>query len=102
MNRRIDSGLDRRLIGTAPAEADFLRGYVGGGRANIALYTGDLAACATYGAQVLRLLPETEVIARTTARLHMSRVFRVTGDVTVTSERRAIALTTPDKRLDRD
>ena len=64
-------------------------------RANIALYTGDLAGCVAYGEQVLRLLPETEVIARTTAGLHVARAFRVTGDVTVAAERRAVAAVAP-------
>src|SRR4051794_22886632 len=61
------------------------------------LYTDDLAGCVAYGEQVLRLLPETEthVIARTTARLYVSRAYRVTGDVTVGSERRAIAAVAP-------
>jgi ATP/maltotriose-dependent transcriptional regulator MalT len=80
---------------TAPAAADYLQGYVAGIRANIALYTGDAAGCVTYGAQVLRLLPETEVIARTTARLHTARAFRVSGDVTAPAEQRAIAAVGP-------
>jgi LuxR family maltose regulon positive regulatory protein len=86
-----------RSIGpdTARAEADFLQGYVAGIRANIALYTGDLAGCVTCGAQVLRLLPETELIARTTARLHAARAFRVTGDVTAPAEQRAVAAVAP-------
>jgi len=80
---------------TPPAEARNIQGYVAGMRANIALYTGDLAGCVTYGEQVLSLLPETELIARTTARLHSARAFRVTGDVTATSERRAVAAVAP-------
>jgi LuxR family maltose regulon positive regulatory protein len=56
---------------------------------------GDLAGCVAQGEEVLRLLPETEVIARTTAHLHVARAFRVTGDVTVTSERRAFAAVGP-------
>lgn len=76
---------------TPPAEAHYTQGYAAAIRANIATYTGDLLACAAYGEQVLRLLPETEVIARTMARLHMARASRVTGDVTTAAERRAIA-----------
>ena len=62
-----------RCIGpdTPPAEAATIQGYAAAIRANIALYTGDIAGCVAYGEQVLRLLPETEVIARTTARLHV-------------------------------
>jgi hypothetical protein len=50
-----------------------------------------MAGCVAYGEQVLRLLPDTEVIARTTGRLHVARTFHVTGDVTDAAERRAIA-----------
>ena len=46
-----------------------MQGYAAAIRANIALYTGDIAGCVAYGEQVLALLPETEVIARTTAAL---------------------------------
>ena len=80
---------------TSYAEAQSIEGYVAAIRANIALYTGDLAGCATYGERVLRLLPETEVIARTTARLHVARAYRVTGDVSVASEQRAAAAVGP-------
>src|SRR5205823_4446923 len=59
------------------------------------LYTGDYAGCVAFGEQVLALLPETEVIARTTAQLHLARAFRVTGDVTDAAERRAVAAVAP-------
>ncbi len=80
---------------TSPAEADFIQGNIAAIRANIATYTGDLAASAAYGERVLALLPETEVIARTTARLHVARGLRVTGDVTLAAERRALAVVNP-------
>jgi LuxR family maltose regulon positive regulatory protein len=82
---------------TPSAEVQSIQGYSAAIRANIALYTGDLAGCVAYGEQVLRLLPDTEahVIARTTARLHVARTFRVTGDVTVASERCAAAAVAP-------
>jgi LuxR family maltose regulon positive regulatory protein len=76
---------------TPPAEASATQGYAAAIRANITLYTGDMAGCVGYGEQVLRLLPETEVIARTTALLHVARTFHVTGDVTDTAEQRALA-----------
>ena len=78
-----------RSIGpdTPPADASATQGYAAAIRANIALYTGDMAGCVAYGEQVLRLLPETEVIARTTAQLHVARAFHVTGDVTDAAER---------------
>lgn len=78
-----------------PADVRFTQGNAAAIRANIALYTGDLAAGAAYGEQVLALLPESEVIARTTARLHVARGSRVTGDVRLTSERRALAAVGP-------
>jgi LuxR family maltose regulon positive regulatory protein len=80
---------------TPPAVAQSIQGYAAAIRANIALYTGDLAGCVAYGEQVLALLPETEVIARTTAHLHVARAFRVTGEVTSAAERRAVAAIAP-------
>lgn len=64
-------------------------------RANIARYIGDIASCVNYGQTVLRLLPETETIARTIALLHAARAFRVSGDVTSDVEHRASALIAP-------
>lgn len=86
-----------RCIGpdTPPAETHFTQGNVAAIRANMAVYKGDLMACASYGEQVLRLLPQSEVIARTMAQLHVARAFRVSGDVTVTSERLAIVAIAP-------
>ena len=86
-----------RSIGpdTSPAAASATQGYAAAIRANITLYTGDMAGCVAYGEQVLRLLPETEVIARTTARLHVARAFHVTGDVTDAAEQRVVAAVTP-------
>ncbi|HUS14000.1 MAG TPA: helix-turn-helix transcriptional regulator, partial [Chloroflexia bacterium] len=80
---------------TGPAEARFIQGNVAAIRANMATYTGDLAACAAYGEQVLALLPESEVIARTTARTHVARRHRVTGEVTLAAEREALAAVGP-------
>ena len=86
-----------RWIGpdTPPADAHFIQGNTAAIRANIALYTGDLAACAAYGERVLAWLPETEVIARTMAQLHVARGFRVTGEATLAVERRALAAVGP-------
>jgi LuxR family maltose regulon positive regulatory protein len=80
---------------TPPADVALTQGNAAAIRANIALYTGDVAGCVAYGEHVLRLLPETEVIARTTARLHVARAFRVTGDVSVAAERQAAAVVGP-------
>ena len=83
---------------TAPAEASTMQGYAAAIRANIALYSGDLAACVASGEQVLRCLPLTETIARTTAQLHVARSYRVTGDVSAAAERRALAAVDPIRR----
>jgi LuxR family transcriptional regulator, maltose regulon positive regulatory protein len=80
---------------TPPAAVALTQGNTAAIRANIALYTGDVAGCVAYGEQVLRLLPESEVIARTTARLHVTRAFRVTGDVTIAAEKQAAAAVGP-------
>ena len=80
---------------TSGTDARFIQGNIAAIRANIATYTGDLAACAAYGEQVLALLPESEVIARTTARTHVARRHRVTGEVTPAAEREALAAVGP-------
>ena len=49
---------------------------------------------------LLRLLPETETIARTIANLHVARAFRVSGDVRDEAERRAIAVIAPFEAAD--
>lgn len=80
---------------TMPDQVHLIQGRAAAIRANIARYTGDLAGCVAYGQQVLRMLPESETIARTIARLHLVRAFRVSGDVTEEMERRASALIAP-------
>ena len=80
---------------TPPDQAQLIQGRAAAIRANIARYTGDLAGCVACAQQVLRLLPETETIARTIARLHVARAFRVSGDVRDDAERRAIAVIAP-------
>ena len=80
---------------TPTALVHLIRGRAAAIRANIARYIGDLAGCVAYAQQVLRLLPETETIARTIARLHEARAFRVSGTVTDEAEQRASALVAP-------
>lgn len=82
------------------AEAQLIQGRAAAIRANIARYTGDLAGAVALGEQVLRLLPESETIARTTAMLHLSRAFRVSGDVRDEVEARAIAVVAPFRAAD--
>jgi LuxR family maltose regulon positive regulatory protein len=76
-------------------QVQLIQGRAAAIRANIARYTGDLAGCVAFAQQVLRLLPETETIARTIAILHVARAFRVSGDVRDAAERRAIAVIAP-------
>ncbi|MBX3001393.1 MAG: hypothetical protein KF893_22920 [Caldilineaceae bacterium] len=85
---------------TPAAEAQIIQGRAAAIRANIARYTGDLAGSVAFGQQVLRLLPESETIARTTAMLHLARAFRVSGDVRGEVEARAIAVVAPFRAAD--
>jgi LuxR family maltose regulon positive regulatory protein len=80
---------------TPTAQILLIQGRAAAIRANIARYTGDLAGCVAYAQQVLRLLPESETIARTIAVLHVARIFRVSGAVTEETEQRASALIAP-------
>jgi LuxR family maltose regulon positive regulatory protein len=66
---------------TPANQVQLIQGRAAAIRANIARYTGDIAECVTFAHEVLRLLPESETIARTTAMLHVTRAFRVSGDV---------------------
>ena len=67
---------ERGLQPDTPADqVQLIQGRAAAIRANIARYTGDIAGCVAYGQQVLRLLPETETIARTIAMLHVARAF---------------------------
>jgi LuxR family maltose regulon positive regulatory protein len=86
--------------GTPADQVQLIQGRAAAIRANIARYTGDLAGCVAFAQQVLRLLPETETIARTIAMLHVARAFRVSGDVRDDAERRAIAVIAPFQAAD--
>ena len=85
---------------TPTAQVHLIQGRAAAIRANIARYTGDLAGGVAYAQEVLRLLPETETIARTIALLHVARAFRVSGDVTEAAEQRASALIAPFQAAD--
>jgi LuxR family maltose regulon positive regulatory protein len=80
---------------TPTDQVQLIQGRAAAIRANIARDTGDLAGCVAYGQAVLRLLPETETIARTIANLHVARAFRVSGDVRDAAEQRASAVIAP-------
>jgi LuxR family transcriptional regulator, maltose regulon positive regulatory protein len=87
---------ERWIQSDTPADqARLIRGRAAAIRANIARYTGDLAGCVAFAQEVLRLLPESETVARTIAVLHVARAFRVSGDVRDDAERRAVAVIAP-------
>lgn len=87
---------ERSIQPESPAEQkQLIEGRAAAIRANIARYTGDLAGCVAFAHEVLRVLPETETIARTIATLHMARAFRISGDVREEAEQRAIAVIAP-------
>jgi len=89
------------IMSDTPADQiQLIQGRAAAIRANIARYTGDLAGCVAYGHAVLRLLPESETIARTIANLHVARTFRVSGDVRDAAERRASAVIAPFEAAD--
>jgi LuxR family maltose regulon positive regulatory protein len=85
---------------TPAAEIQLIQGRAAAIRANIARYTGDIAGSVSFAHEVLRLLPESETIARTTAMLHVARAFRVSGDVCHDAEQRAIAVIGPFQASD--
>jgi LuxR family maltose regulon positive regulatory protein len=80
---------------TPPDQTRFIQGYAAAHRANTARYRGDIAGDVAFGQEVLRCLPETEVITRTVAQLHVARAFRVSGDVTAANERLVVAVVAP-------
>lgn len=87
---------ERGIVADIPADQiQLIQGRAAAIRANMARYTGDLTGCVAYGHAVLRLLPETETIARTIANLHVARAFRVSGDVRDAAERRARLVIAP-------
>jgi LuxR family maltose regulon positive regulatory protein len=76
-------------------QAQLIQGRAAVLRAILVRYSGDFAGCVAFAEQALRLLPHTETIARTVAMLNAARAFLVSGDVTDTNERLAIAVVAP-------
>ncbi len=97
---RVQDAEGHILDDTPIAQVQRIQGRAAAIRANIARYTGDLAGCVANGQQVLRLLPESETVARTIARLHVARAFRVSGAVTEEVEQHANALSAPFRAAD--
>jgi LuxR family maltose regulon positive regulatory protein len=78
-----------------PAEqALAILGWVLDIRGNIALDHGDIPQAVSLAQQALALLPEAEVIPRTSALATTSRAFLVSGDVTFETEQEVVAAVT--------
>jgi len=76
-------------------QARVIQGWVAGVRANLALFSGDLARCVAFARQTLDLLPETEVIMRASAATGPAHAYLVSGDVTQASEDLVAASSAP-------
>jgi len=76
-------------------EARAIQGWVTGVRANLALFSGDLARCVAFARQALDLLPETEVIIRVSARVGPAHAYLVSGDVRQEVEDQVAATAAP-------
>ncbi len=84
---------ERSIQADTPAEqAQLILGWVALIRGDLARYTGDFARTAALARQALDLLPETEVIGRTSAMLHIAHTQLVSGDVTTIAERMVTAV----------
>jgi LuxR family maltose regulon positive regulatory protein len=68
-------------------EARRIRGQVALLRANIAYSSGDLARAVALAQQAVDLLPDGDVIGRGAALVSTAHAYRVTGDVTLVTER---------------
>ncbi|HEX6555617.1 MAG TPA: LuxR C-terminal-related transcriptional regulator [Ktedonobacteraceae bacterium] len=82
----------------ADMSPDFARsilGWVAAVRANLALFSGDLARCIALAQQTLALVPETEVLLRSAAATGPAHAFLVNGDVTAEVERLVAATAAP-------
>jgi len=76
-------------------EARAIGGWVTGVRANLALFSGDLARCVAFARQALDLLPEPEVIMRVSARVGPAHAYLVSGDVRKEVEDQVAATAAP-------
>jgi len=87
---------ERLLHADSPAEqARMIRGWAGVIRANLVRYAGDLVRTVALAQQALDLLPETEVIGRTTALVYTAHAYQVSGNVGPTSEHLVAATVGP-------
>ena len=73
-------------------QARTILGWVLATRAGVVGLIGDIADSVSLAHQALELLPETEIIPRTTAIFVAARAYEVNGDVTPTTEREVAAV----------
>jgi LuxR family maltose regulon positive regulatory protein len=79
----------------SPDQAAPILGRVAVLRANLVRFVGDLPRAVAFAQQALELLPQADVIARAPALVGVARIFLVSGDVTLASERLAAAAVEP-------
>jgi LuxR family transcriptional regulator, maltose regulon positive regulatory protein len=78
---------ERLIQADTPAEqACMIRGWAAVIRGNMVRYTGDLVRTVALAHEAMDLLPETEVIGRTTALVYTAHAYHISGDVTPESE----------------
>jgi LuxR family transcriptional regulator, maltose regulon positive regulatory protein len=73
--------------GEMPAEqTQIIRGHVLALRANVVLFSGDIAHAGSLADQALNLLPETDMLARPSALLTAAHAYIASGNVTAVTE----------------
>jgi LuxR family maltose regulon positive regulatory protein len=82
-------------VDTSAEQPQIMRGHVATIRGAIVHFSGNLAESVTLAARALELLPETEVLSRPLALVLAAHAYRVSGDVTPTTERVAMASIEP-------
>ena len=82
---RVDDA-ERVVQADAPADQTLILGQAATIRGNLARISGDLARCVAFSRRALDLLPETHFMC-TVARLNATYAYKVSGEVTPTTER---------------
>jgi LuxR family transcriptional regulator, maltose regulon positive regulatory protein len=80
---------------TSVEQAQIMRGHVATIRGAIVHFSGNLAASVALADRALELLPATEVLSRPLALVLAAHAYCVSGDVTPTTERAALASIEP-------
>lgn len=91
------------IQGNIPAEqVRIIQGHVFSLRSTLLMLSGDLAGATSLARQALKLLPETEIIARAGSLVIAAHSYLLSGDVTATTEREieeVVALARPSGNL---